>query len=449
MSKLLGQIFYGRAPDGYGVLGSSPAGRPFIGAVAALCRAVGSPDRPGDVRPFLLSKREGAAVLMIRACRGATDPTGRATIFFHALIANESSLRAAGFDAFAFANAGVFAESCPSREPSDLPFPKDRQRESTPTEGGGIDMPATISSERPLDELVRQELGEKSLDLNWATFTFNPLSGFDLCVLSSYSPRKGPGTQYYAFDDSGLHRLSPEPVQRQPEKGVTLPASRHFRLSLPLFLSLAVNAVLVFAFLFHGGNGDGGKPEEKPTVIEMTESDARAKWELKWQKEWENSLSPKQSVMTESEAKAKWEAQWKSEWEKSPHRIPPTMTEVEAKLKWEAKWKAEWEKSIPSTRSVMTEAEAKAKWAAQWKASWEEAYRQKLRSSFEKRLGENQRISDFEKMMLKLDPYYEDYKTNKATPPTPQAMALYETLKVYVSFVENAIYNNQQQNKER
>ena len=75
MSKqLIGQIFYGRDSNGYGVLGVSPAGRPFIGAVAAICRAVGSPDRPGDVRPFLLSKREGAAVLMIRACRGAADP---------------------------------------------------------------------------------------------------------------------------------------------------------------------------------------------------------------------------------------------------------------------------------------------------------------------------------------------------------------------------------------
>ena len=220
----LSQIFYGRAPDGYGVLGSSPAGRPFIGAVAALCRAVGSPDRPGDVRPFLLSKREGSAVLMIRACRGAADPTGRATIFFHALIADEASLRAAGLDAFTLANAGVFAESCPSREPPDLPFPNAKQREATPIEGRGIDMPATISSERPLDELVQQELGEKLLDLNWATFTFNPLLDFDLCVLSSYSPRKGTGT-LYAFDDAGLHRLSPKTAQRKPRNGETLPLS--------------------------------------------------------------------------------------------------------------------------------------------------------------------------------------------------------------------------------
>ncbi len=362
----LGQIFYGRAPDGYGVLGSSPAGRPFIGTVAALCRAVGSPDRPGDVRPFLLSKRDGAAMLMIRACRGPADPTGRATIFFHALIADKDSLRAAGLDAFSLAKAGVFAGSCPSREPSDLPFPNAKQHQVASAEGRGIDMPATISAERPLDELVRQELGAKSLDLNWATFTFNPLSDFDLCVLSSYSPRKGTGTQY-AFDNSGLHRLSAETAQRKSATEGALSSESSFRQKslLPLIISLAVNVVLVFAFLFRAGNSDGGKPEEIQRGIEMTENEAKEKWE------------------------------------------------------------------------------------AQWKTEWETAYHQKLRSSFEKQIAGYQRISDFEKAMLKIDPYYEDYKANRATPPTPQAMELYKTLKFYVSFVEDTIISPKQQNNER
>ena len=311
----LGQIFYGRDRDGYGVLGVSPAGRSFVGAVVALCRAVGSPDRPGDVRPFLICKREGDAVLMIRACRGAADPTGRATIFFHALIADTASLRAAGLDAFSRAKAGVFAESCPSREPPDLPFPNAKQHQVAPAEGRGIDMPATISSERPLDEFVRQELGAKSLDLNWATFTFNPLPDFDLCVLSSYSPRKGTGTQY-AFDNSGLHRLSAETAQRKSVTEGALSSESSFRQksSLPLIISLAVNVLFVFAFLFRAGNSDGGKPEEKPTGIEMTESAAREKWEAKWKSEWEKSLPPMPSVTTEAKAKEKWEAPWRKEW---------------------------------------------------------------------------------------------------------------------------------------
>ena len=105
---------------------------------------------------------------------------------------------------------------------------------------------------------------------------------------------------------------------------------------------------------------------------------------------------------------------------------------------------------VEGLSAEMTEAEAKAKWEAQWKAEWETAYRHKLQSSFEKQIAGYQRISDFRKAMLKIDPYYEDYKANKATPPTPQAMDLYKTLKIYVSFVEDTIITPpQQQNKER
>jgi hypothetical protein len=156
-----------------------------------------------------------------------------------------------------------------------------------------------------------------------------------------------------------------------------------------------------------------------------------------------------EAAMTESSARGKWEAKWKSEWEKSLPKTSSVMTEAEAKAKWAAQWKLEWEKSLPPMPSAMSEAEAKAKWESQWKTEWEAAYRQKLRSSFEKQIAGYQRIFDFEKAMLKIDPYYEDYKANKATPPTPQAMELYKTLKIYVSFVEDTIITPQQQNKER
>ena len=344
MSKqLIGQIFYGRASDGYCVLGASPAGRPFIGAVAALCRAVGSPDRPGDVRPFLICKREGDAVLMIRACRGAADPTGRATIFFHALIADGTSLCSAGLDAFSLAKAGVFAESCPSREPPDLPFPDAKQHQVVPAEGSGIDLPATISSERPLDELVRQELGTKSLDLNWATFTFNPLPDFDLCVLSSYSPRKGTGTQY-AFDAAGLHSLSPASVIRNNggEENSSAVRTSMQKSSLLLLLSFVANAILVLSFFVRGGGADGVRAAGKG----MSESDARDKWETKWKSEWEKSLTQTSPAMTETDAKAKWAAQWKLEREKSLPPMPSAMTEAEAKTKWEASWQKEWTQTL-------------------------------------------------------------------------------------------------------
>lgn len=344
--KTLGQIFYGRGPDGYGVLGASPAGRPFLGAVASLCRAVGSPDRPGEIPTFLLGKREGDAVIMVRACRGAADPTGRATVFFHALVADAASLCSAGLDAFAFAENGTFASVCPSHELPDLVFPDMRTQPAVQTPARSMELPATISSDRPLDALVRRELGAESLDKNWATFSYNPLPGFDLCVLSSYSPRTGGGTQY-AFDGAGVHRLSSETTSgRKAEAASTAGQNPPKRSLLPLIVSLAANLVFVFALLARGGKVEAGKPVEAPPVGEMTESDARVKWEAQWKSEWEKALPPPAPAMTEDEAKAKWEARWKAEWEKALPPAPPDMTEAEAKKRWEEQWRKEWIKSL-------------------------------------------------------------------------------------------------------
>ena len=344
----LGQIFYGRGPDGYCVLGTSLAGRPFLGAVASLCRAVGSPDRPGEIPTFLIGKREGDAAIMIRACRGAADPTGRATIFFHALVADAASLRSAGLDAFAFAENGTFASACPSRELPDIVFPDVQTFLSGQSATRTLELPATIISDQPLDTLVRRELGAESLDRSWATFSYNPLPGFDLCVLSSYSPRKGGGTQY-AFDGAGVHRLSSDSSSGKNGGGtaelISQDSSRKSS-SVPLLVSLVANALLVFTLLLRGGGHKTDQPGETPVVAEMTESDARAKWEEQWKSEWEESRPTPAPVMTEYEAKAKWEAQWKAEWEKS---LPPSeqpMTEAEARVRWEAQWKVGWEKSL-------------------------------------------------------------------------------------------------------
>ena len=264
-----------------------------------------------------------------------------------------------------------------------MPFPGVQQQDVVPVGIKSIEIPATISSERPLDEFVRQELGANALNLNWATFTFNPLSGFDICVLSTYSPRKGEGAQY-VFGDGGLCRISPETFRPKNSNEVTPPAGKSFKKksSLPLLLSLVANVALVFALLLRGGNNDGDKPEIPPSVIEMSELDARVKWESKWKTEWKKSLPTTPPPMTEAEAKTKWEAQWKSEWEKSLPPIPLPMTEAEAKTRWAAQWKSEWKKSLPPPPSAMTESEAKGKWEESWRKGWIQA----LRMDFEKSL---------------------------------------------------------------
>ena len=165
-----------------------------------------------------------------------------------------------------------------------------------------------------------------------------------------------------------------------------MPTSQGFplkALSAPLLISLVANALLVFALLLRGGNHNPDQPKGTSVVSEMTEFDARAKWEEQWKSEWEKTLPPSTPAMTEEEAKAKWEARWKSEWEKSlPQAAPAIMTEEEAKATWEARWKSEWEKALPPPTPDMTEDKARAKWEESWRGEWT----RELRADFEKTL---------------------------------------------------------------
>lgn len=128
-----------------------------------------------------------------------------------------------------------------------------------------------------------------------------------------------------------------------------MPTSQGFplkALSAPLLISLVANALLVFALLLRGGNHNPDQPKGTSVVSEMTEFDARAKWEEQWKSEWEKTLPPSTPAMTEEEAKAKWEARWKSEWEKALPPPTPDMTEDKARAKWEESWRGEWTREL-------------------------------------------------------------------------------------------------------
>lgn len=369
----LGQIFYGRSRDGYGILGASPSGRPFVGFVVALCRAVGSPDRPGDIQPFLISKCEGSSVIMIRACRGDADPTGRSTLFFHTLVAPVEVLSSANLDAFVLAEKGVFLSTL-SKSVEDIEVAASTgQSGSLPS--GELRFPAFVSSDRPLDAAVRRALGRETLARNWATYSYRPLDGFDLCIHSSYASSATSGNRYtfengrfVAVDGPRVMPPTPPP-QKLAQTKVSLGSS------LMLKVSLLVNAILVVGLIvvlaLYNGNGNDGQP---PQV-----------------------LLPSQADKSDSQ----------------------------------------------KTTSVMTKKEAFEKWGKDWEAD----FRHCLCMSFEKRLGNNRRILDFEKEMLLVDSYYEDYKNKKARPPSPQTLDIYAALKAYVSFVENEVITKNQERK--
>lgn len=199
------QLFYGRGDRGYGVLGTSPGGVLFAARVETLCGAVGTPGADYGGEPFLLSVPEGDRVLMICSRRGAPDSMGRETLFFHALVAAKKDLLAAKADAFSLFAQGAFVAKIPSGPIDALPLEVKPGRDDSPSRpnGGRIvhaSLPCVIRSDQAAPDAVRAVVDARTIDLSWATFSFQPLVGFDVQVLP---PRLSSPRTANEYDASG------------------------------------------------------------------------------------------------------------------------------------------------------------------------------------------------------------------------------------------------------
>lgn len=203
------QLFYGRGERGYGIIGVSPGGRAFAPRVESLCGAVGTPGSYYGGEPFLISAPDGEHVIMLCGRRGAPDSMGRSTLFFQALVASKAEMAKAKADAFSLFLQGAFADKMPTGDIGELSIDVKTARVSAPLSRLDVSLPCVFRSEKPLQDSVRAALGGRANDLSWATFTFQPLLGFDVQVL----PHRVQGLQVAnEYDASGKLIRSAAPV---------------------------------------------------------------------------------------------------------------------------------------------------------------------------------------------------------------------------------------------
>ena len=291
------QLFYGRGDRGYGVLGTSPGGVLFAARVETLCGAVGTPGADYGGEPFLLSVPEGDRVLMICSRRGAPDSMGRETLFFHALVATKKDLLAAKADAFSLFAQGAFVAKIPSGPIDALPLEVKPGRDDSPSRpnGGRIvdaSLPCVIRSDQAAPDAVRAVVNAKTIDLSWATFSFQPLVGFDVQVLPPRLSAPRTANEYDASGNllrSAAQTRSTPPSQpipddvpsgrdgstSRPTNGRVVPASPPSKTSPMLKLSFAANAalaVLCAALLASRKPSQGQSPDppSRPRILTNT-----------------------------------------------------------------------------------------------------------------------------------------------------------------------------------
>ena len=288
MKLLLEQLFYGRGERGYDVLGASPGGLPFAHRVEALCDGVGTPSVGYAGEPILLSVPEGDRVIMICGHRGISDPMGRDTLFFHALVSSRKDLNTARANAFALFDQGAFGEKMagPSVDAVQLDFKTIRDDGKNGITDGlavGASLPAIVRSGKPEPELVRSALGNRANELAWATFGFSGRDDFDLLVLPAGT---AVSSRYSEFDATGRPLMGTRRVtvpsassltrsgDSQKKASVGEPVSRAAgrNNSIAFRLSFAVNVLLAIACAALAGGRKTQIPvetDEKPKVVSL------------------------------------------------------------------------------------------------------------------------------------------------------------------------------------
>lgn len=240
MSIKIEQVFYGRGQFGYGILALSKGAGAFEDAVRSLCESIGSPDAFVSWKPFLVNRIFGDYCLMVCVQPGAADSGGRPTVFCHVLIGLASELTVAGLDAFVLSDLRLFRNAADER-PEALSV-EAVARKPTATPPFRIQFPAVVSVREPDSDLIRALLGSGSTRRSWATYAFQPMSGFDLYALNSRSSLPW-GIACYDVNGNVLSKVVSN------DKGTTVKTGKKqmspFEKS-PLFgVSLAVNAVLI------------------------------------------------------------------------------------------------------------------------------------------------------------------------------------------------------------
>ena len=223
MNMSIEQIFYGRGIYGYGILGVSPGGSSFASRVEAICGMVGTPGVDYGGEPFLISVPESDHVIMVCGRRGVPDSMGRSTLFFHALVAGKAEMADANADAFSLFEQGLFADEIPAGEIAAL-FIDVKSADNAyphPENFVGMTVPCVIRSDKPQFNLVRAAVGDRALELSWATLAFQPMRNFDVIVLP---PRASCQRNVNEYDASG--RLIRSVATRSRPKEVTSPSEQ-------------------------------------------------------------------------------------------------------------------------------------------------------------------------------------------------------------------------------
>ena len=204
---ILEQVFYGRGPQGYAVLGDSGCPLDLMEHAEALCQQHGTPDvdSMSRLQPFLFQHCSCGHVYMGCGMAGRKDDLGRETLFFHVLIGNAEEFVKAGVCAADLFRLGLFAsgQGQGAMKLGKVEVDECELKRQDVVSRCALELPAVVLCKSESNRQVLKLIGDAVSKVGWTSCSWNASGNFEVVGMPSLISLDSAPAQFNVYDENG------------------------------------------------------------------------------------------------------------------------------------------------------------------------------------------------------------------------------------------------------
>lgn len=176
------QVFYGRGPQGYAVLGDSGCPFEVVSHTESLCQLHGTPDARSvtSLKPFLFQHYSCGRVYLGCGMLGQKDDLGRSTLFYHVIVGDADEARSVGLSTRDLFRHGLFVDRQVDQKLEKVDVDVRAWRIEQSVARCSLEQPAVVLCESEGSHKVLDLIGAEIARINWTSCSWNISGAFEV-----------------------------------------------------------------------------------------------------------------------------------------------------------------------------------------------------------------------------------------------------------------------------